>query len=128
AFGLYGDRSYYFLDDSRPGKFLSADRVPQLLGYHARLVGEAKDGAYPAVRVTSPEGKEYSWEDESFQQELQEVSKRPITPMVSTPDKGGENWEDHILLVTKSSLRKMASLWGKEALDPRRFRGNLLIE
>lgn len=126
AFGLYGDRSYYFLDNSRTGKFLCADRAPRMLGYQAQLVGEAAEGTYPAVRITSPEGKQFSW-DEDFHQEMETITKLPLTAMMSTPEKGGVNWEDHILLVTDASLRKMASMCGRELLDHRRFRANLVI-
>jgi uncharacterized protein YcbX len=125
-FGLYGDRSRYFLDDSRSGKFLSADRAPQILGYQAELIGEERGDAYPQVRITSPNGTVYTWEDERLRHEIETATQRPVTPKVNTPDQGGENWEDHILIATDASIRKMAKLWGKE-LDPRRFRANLLI-
>ncbi|GAA4727060.1 MOSC domain-containing protein [Brevibacillus fulvus] len=126
-FGLFGDRGYYFRDESRSGKYLSADRVPGLLGYSAEYVDEQSGELYPAVRIKSPDGKLYRWEDPDFQREIAELAKRPVTPMVNTPAQGGANWEDHLLLVTDASLREIARRWGKTEIDPRRFRGNFVI-
>ncbi|MEJ8546346.1 MOSC domain-containing protein [Brevibacillus borstelensis] len=125
-FGLYGDRGYAFLDESRNGKYLSADIVPGLLGYAARLLGESGEEAYPEVRIQAPNGKEYGWEEALFA-EVANTAKRPVTPLMSTPQEGGKNWEDHILLVTDASLREIASLIGWESIDPRRFRANLVV-
>jgi uncharacterized protein YcbX len=58
---------------------------------------------------------------------VQETAGRPVRPVRSTPQEGGKNWEDHILLVTDASLREIARLAKVEPLDPRRFRGNLVI-
>ncbi|MFY0546166.1 MOSC domain-containing protein [Brevibacillus sp. H7] len=127
TFGLYGDRSHYFLDPSNQGKYLSADKVPALLGYSARFIGEERPDVYPDVHITSPKGKEYRWGDAQLFKELEEVAKRPVTPMRSTPLEGGRNWEDHLLIVTQSSLREIASGLGSEKLDERRFRPNLVI-
>lgn len=125
-FGLYGDRSHYFLDDSRNGKYLSADVVPALLGYHATLEqGDGQD-QYPAVRVQAPDGSLHNW-GESLFAHVGETAGRPVTPLKSTPQEGGKNWEDHILVVTDASLREISRIAGVDPLDPRRFRGNLLI-
>jgi uncharacterized protein YcbX len=127
AFGLYGDRSHYFLDMANQGKYLSADKVPTLIGYSARFQGEEQGDAYPQVRVTSPEGTEYTWGDERLLAEMEQLANRPVAPMQSTPQEGGKNWEGHILIVTQSSLQEIARQMGTEALDERRFRPNLVI-
>jgi uncharacterized protein YcbX len=127
GFGLYGDRSHYFLDESRQGKYVSADKVPALLGYAARFNGNGQETGYPEVMITSPQGVSYCWDDERFHAEIAEVAKRPVTPMRSTPQEGGKNWVDHILIVTDSSLREIARLMGEQELDARRFRPNLVI-
>ncbi|USG64864.1 MOSC domain-containing protein [Brevibacillus ruminantium] len=126
AFGLYGDRSHAFLDESRNGKYLSADILPALLGYSAKLLGDSGEEAYPEVRITAPDGDEYEWGDALFAS-VARTANRQITPLRSTPQEGGKNWEDHILLVTDASLRELARLIGWESIDPRRFRGNLVI-
>lgn len=126
AFGLYGDRGYYFLDESRNGKYLSADVVPALLGYAATFTGESTDLQYPEVRVVAKDGSVHTWGDSLFAH-VAETAKRPIQPGRSNPQEGGKNWEDHILLVTDASLREIARLIGEEQLDPRRFRGNLVV-
>jgi uncharacterized protein YcbX len=127
AFGLYGDRSHYFLDASVQGKYVSAGKVPALLGYAARFNGEGQESAYPEVLVTSPQGIVYRWDDERFHAEIAQVANRPVTPVRGTPEEGGKNWEDHILIVTDSSLREIARLIGQGELDARRFRPNLII-
>ncbi len=127
AFGLYGDRSHYFLDPSNQEKYISADKVPALLGYTARFVGDEREDAYPDVLITTPQGTEYHWGEDRLFAELEEIAKRPVTPMRSTPLQGGKNWEDHILIVTQSSLREIASELKTERLDERRFRPNLVI-
>ncbi|MFD2369122.1 MOSC domain-containing protein [Brevibacillus sp. GCM10020057] len=126
AFGLYGDRGYYFLDESRNGKYLSADVVPALLGYAASFTDEKAEGEYPEIRVTDRDGHVHTWGDALFAHVAQ-TAKRPVQPGRSTPQEGGKNWEDHILLVTDASLREIARLIGEEQLDPRRFRGNLVV-
>lgn len=126
AFGVYGDRGYYFRDESRNGKCLSADAVPGILGYTARLAGESGEDAYPEVRVTAPDGTVYGWEETLFAK-VAETTGRPVTAVRSTPREGGENWEDHVLLVTDASLREIARLVGRESLDPRRFRANFVV-
>ncbi|WNC15751.1 MOSC domain-containing protein [Brevibacillus brevis] len=126
AFGLYGDRAYYFLDESRDGKYLSADVVPSLLGYSASMADESAGDSYPEVRITAQDGSVHTWGDSLFAH-VEETAKRPIRPMRSTPAEGGKNWEDHVLLVTDASLREVARLIGWETIDPRRFRGNLVV-
>lgn len=126
AFGLYGDRGYCFLDDSRNGKYLSADVVPALLGYSATMTDVAEAGQYPEVRVQARDGSVHAW-GESLFAHVAETAKRPVTPVRSTPEEGGKNWEDHILIVTDASLREIARSIGCERLDPRRFRGNFVI-
>ncbi|QRG68410.1 MOSC domain-containing protein [Brevibacillus choshinensis] len=126
AFGLYGDRGYYFLDESRNGKYLSADVVPALLGYAATFTEQSADEQYPEIRVVAKDGSVHTWGDSLFDHVAQ-TAKRPILPKRSTPLEGGKNWEDHILLVTDASLREIARLIGEEQLDPRRFRGNLVV-
>lgn len=126
SFGLYGDRSYYFLDESRSGKYLSADVVPALLGYEATMPEEVQASDYPEVHVLARDGSAFTWGEDLFSHVAQ-TAKRPVLPMKSTPQEGGKNWEDHILLVTDASLREIARLAEVEELDPRRFRGNLVI-
>ncbi len=127
AFGLYGDRAYSFLDTNHQGKYLSADKVPALLGYSATFTGEAREDAYPEVEITTPNGTAYRWGDSRLIAELEEVAKRPVAAMRSNPQEGGKNWEDHILIVTQSSLQEIGRLIETDALDERRFRPNLVI-
>lgn len=125
-FGFYGDRSHYFLDESRGGRYLSADRVPALLGYQATMPNECGGEQYPPVQVVARDGSVHDW-GESLFAHVHKTVGGPVRPVRSTPQEGGKNWEDHILLVTDASLREIARLAKVEPLDPRRFRANLVI-
>ncbi|EJL26889.1 MOSC domain-containing protein [Brevibacillus sp. BC25] len=125
-FGLYGDRAYYFWDNARQGKYLSADVVPALIGYHASMSEGTGKEAYPPIRIEARDGSVHTWDDALFAH-VAETAKRSITPMISSPQDGGVNWEDHILLVTDASLREIARQIDAEQVDPRRFRGNLVV-
>lgn len=125
-FGLYGDRAYYFLDNTRQGKYLGADAVPGLVGYHATMGERTDEGVYPPIQIEARDGSVHSWDDALFAH-VTETAKRSITPMICSPQEGGVNWEDHILLVTDASLREIARQIGAEQVDPRRFRGNLVV-
>ncbi|WP_242772618.1 MOSC domain-containing protein [Brevibacillus parabrevis] len=126
AFGLYGDRVYRFWDDTRPGKFLGADKVPALIGYSATMEAKQSEEEYPQVRVVASDGSVHEW-GESLFSHVADTAKRPVTPLRSIPSEGKQDWEEHILLVTDASLREIARQIGSEWVDPRRFRGNLIV-
>ena len=39
-YGLYGDRSHAFADDTRKGKYLTITQFPEMVRYSARFAGE----------------------------------------------------------------------------------------
>jgi hypothetical protein len=55
-YGLYGDRSHAFLDETRPGKFLTITQLPEMVRYKARFIGEYLIEKYPKVEIMTPEG------------------------------------------------------------------------
>ncbi|WP_299093263.1 MOSC N-terminal beta barrel domain-containing protein [uncultured Metabacillus sp.] len=128
-YGLYGDRSHAFLDDTRKGKFLTITQFPEMVTYKARFAGEESMEQYPKVEVITPEGKAMNWEDEELLEEIARKSKRTISPITYTPARVplGAIEEEHIQLVTDASLMKLKDIWGKTDVDYRRFRPNLLI-
>ncbi|RAK18696.1 hypothetical protein B0I26_109117 [Anoxybacillus vitaminiphilus] len=127
-YGLYGDRSHAFLDETRPGKFLTITQFPEMVRYKARFVGEELMEEYPRVEITTPEGKVIDWGDEDLIREIENKSKRKVSLVKYTPSYVplGAIEEEHIQLVTDASLLKLKEIWGKE-INYQRFRPNLLI-
>jgi uncharacterized protein YcbX len=128
-YGLYGDRSHAFLDETRQGKFLTITQFPEMVRYKAKFVGEELMEEYPEVEIITPEGKIVNWGDEELIKEIENKSKRKISLVTYTPSHVplGAIEEEHIQLVTDASLEKLKEIWGKTEVDSRRFRPNLLI-
>lgn len=128
-YGLYGDRSHAFLDETRPGKFLTITQFPEMVRYKARFVGKESVDVYPKVEILTPEGKIFNWGDEELTNEIEHKSKRKISVVTYPPTHVplGAIEEEHIQLVTDASLDKLKEIWGKSEIDYRRFRPNLFI-
>jgi len=128
AYGLFGDRSHCFLDETRPGRYLTATQLPQMVTYQASFVGEQRDDRYPAVRITAADGQVYDWEDPALLAELERLSGRRLRRIVHPPQHvpRGAIEEEHLLLVSDASLRELERIWGR-SLDHRRFRANLVL-
>lgn len=129
TYGLYGDRCYAFIDETKEGweRYYTARYTPKLLGYKAKLIGEGSEDKFPAVSVTSPDGRILNW-NEDLLAEIQAYSKKKLSMIDNKPstidllavDTGS------ILIITDSTLHKLQAIWGK-SLDKRRFRANLLV-
>lgn len=128
SYGLYGDRSHVFIDETKAKKYLMATHFPELMGYKAKFEGEERADQYPNVKITSPNGKVYDWEDHEFVREIQTIAGNHIYPKKYAPSYVpiGAIEEEPILIVTDSSIKKMESIWGNK-IDYRRFRPNLVI-
>mgnify|MGYP002655726281 CR=1 FL=1 len=128
-YGLYGDRSHAYLDESRPGKYLTITQFPKMVRYKAEFTGEENENLFPPVRITTPDGKRIPWDDKELLKEMEDHSSRKITPVKYSPVHVpvGAIEEENILLVTDASLQKMKEMWGKEKMDFQRFRPNLVI-
>ncbi|MBN8203035.1 MULTISPECIES: MOSC domain-containing protein [Bacillaceae] len=128
-YGLYGDRSHAYLDESRPGKYLTITQFPKMVRYKAEFTGEENENLFPPVRITTPDGRRIPWDDKELLKEMEDHSSRKITPVKYSPVHVpvGAIEEENILLVTDASLQKMKEMWGKEKMDFQRFRPNLVI-
>ncbi|PLR86524.1 MOSC domain-containing protein [Bacillus canaveralius] len=128
SYGLYGDRSHAFLDETRPGKFLTATQLPAMLMFHAEFTGPESLTEFPAIKIQSPFGHTYKWGDTALHKELEMLSKKTIAPIQYRPEHVplGAIEEEHLLLTTDASLAKLEELWG-DKVDNRRFRPNILI-
>lgn len=56
-YGLYGDRSHVFIDETKKKKYYMATYNQKLLTYRAEFAGEDKDTEYPDVKITAPDGR-----------------------------------------------------------------------
>ncbi|MDA2384321.1 MOSC domain-containing protein [Bacillus cereus] len=128
SYGLYGDRSHAFLDETRPGKYLTATQLPEMIGYKAGFIGEESLDIYPPIKIISPEGKIYKWGDQELLTELEQKSNRKIKGIQYSPQQVplGAIEEEHVLIVTDTSLKEMSTLCGKD-VNHRRFRPNLVF-
>ncbi|KQO17735.1 MOSC domain-containing protein [Paenibacillus sp. Leaf72] len=136
AYGLYGDRSHAFIDETKEGwdSFITARQIPAMLGYKAKLQddhgfekGTAAASGFPEVTVTSPDNRELAW-NEQLLAEIQShtrttLSMRRYAP--ETPDLLGAD-ASSVLIVTDALLNKLEAIWGKP-LDARRFRANMIV-
>ncbi|QHS24437.1 MOSC domain-containing protein [Virgibacillus sp. MSP4-1] len=127
-YGLYGDRSHAY-EDADTGNFLTITQLQEMVQYQARFAGEPSMEQYPDVEVITPEGKVYHWDDEDLIKELEHLSNRTITTREYRPTHVpiGPIAVENILLATDASLEKLEDLWGKDQVDSRRFRPNLII-
>jgi uncharacterized protein len=128
-YGLYGDRSHAYLDDTKKGNFLTITQFHEMVQYKSRFVGEESLDEYPKVEVITPEGKVFDWEDQELIEEMENKSERKISTTKYTPSHVpiGPIAVEHVLLATDASLEKVQELWGKDEVDLRRFRPNLYI-
>jgi uncharacterized protein YcbX len=128
-YGLYGDRCYAFIDETKEGwdSFITARSIPEMLGYKAELMGEGSENEFPNIHVTSPFGRNFTW-NEALLDEIQRFSKKKITMQSYDPRKSDLLAVDanSILIVTTTSLRKLEEIWVKR-LDLRRFRANFIV-
>ncbi|MFC7063827.1 MOSC domain-containing protein [Halobacillus seohaensis] len=128
-YGLYGDRSHAYLDDTKEGNFLTITQFQEMVRYKAGFVGEESMEKYPKVKVTTPEDKVFDWEDKELIEEIENKSNRKISTIEYSPTHVpiGPIAVEDILLATDASLDKLKELWGKDGVDSRRFRPNLFI-
>lgn len=130
-YGLYGDRCYCFVDETKTGwdRYITARQLPQMLSYTAELEAEPglEHADYPSVKIKASNGQHYHW-DEQLLQEIQSYSKRKISMEqhnLGTSDKLAVD-DGSILIVTTQALQKLEQLLDT-TIDARRFRPNFVI-
>jgi uncharacterized protein YcbX len=132
-YGLYGDRSHAFVDESKTGfaRYITARELPLMLQYQASLdevpYVRHPQQHFPEVRITSPSGAVLDW-GEQLQREMEGQYGAPVT-MVRRSAADTELMEvdaGSVLVVTEASIRALERLWGR-LLDLRRFRANIVL-
>jgi uncharacterized protein len=128
-YGLYGDRSHVFLDESREGKFLTITQYKQMALYKAAFTGAEKDEEFPEVTIVTPSGNRMNWGGEELKKEIEKGSSTHVAFKKYEPElvPAGAIEEEHILLITDASLSRLEEIWGKKKLDAMRFRPNIIL-
>ncbi|MBL0386999.1 MOSC domain-containing protein [Tumebacillus sp. ITR2] len=127
-YGLYGDRSAYFTFDDEQQKYVTIQTWPPLAAYRATLGEPDSQNGLPAIAVTNPSGKSYSWPEEGLLQEIADGTKRAIKVHQRRPDEETVNFTEPLLITTTASLRALCDLMGREEIDNARFRSNLVLQ
>lgn len=134
SYGLYGDRSHAFVDETKEGwdRYFTARQIPELLGFKARFTGvgsgaERDEGDFSPIEVISPDGKVFIW-DEHLLQIIQPYSKQKMSMLRCEPDSEELLAVDAgaVLIISDHTYTKLEHILGKE-IDRRRFRPNLII-
>lgn len=132
SYGVYGDRSHAFVDNTKEGwaRYITARRYPEMLRYKAELETEATALGLPQVKITFPDGRIYPWNEQLLMDismfSNQNISMESYNLNSLTPEEQLAVDDGSILIITEQSLKKLEQLWGK-SLDQRRFRANFLL-
>lgn len=128
-YGLYGDRSHAYIDNSRTNKFLTITQAPIMASYQSSFMGPDSLDAYPPIEVVTPSGQRVTWNHPELIKDLETAANRSITPVQFTPNDVplGAIEEEHLLLVTDASLLELKKQYGS-LIDYKRFRPNLILD
>lgn len=123
--GLEGDRRYAFVRGGNTSRFpwLTAREVPAMLRY-AAYFGDPAQPVDSPVRVRTPEGDELPVESDALAQALANRYGGPVHLMQSGRGTFDSMGLSLISMATLEALGEGAGL----ALDPLRFRPNILVE
>ncbi|MEX0830838.1 MAG: MOSC N-terminal beta barrel domain-containing protein [Nitrospirales bacterium] len=86
AYGLQGDRVYAIVDgpDGKVATAKNPHKWPNLFGFHATLLHPSAEQTWiPSVRMTLPDGRMVSSDQESLNQILSQALNRPVTLAVT---------------------------------------------
>lgn len=129
SYGLHGDRSHAFVDATKVGwsRYMTARQIPEMLSYKAELDSHRSDPELPQVKIISPDGRTFPW-NEQLLADIQKLTDKKISMERHSLKSEGQLAVDDgsILIITDQSLLKMEKLWGKH-LDSRRFRANFIL-
>jgi uncharacterized protein len=155
--GLFGDRAFA-LCDSETGKVVSAKnprKWPDLFRYHATYTSPPEEAsAFPAVRVTLPDGATAVSSSPGFEPALSEKLGRPVTLLATPPPDAQleEYWPNMeelpnrdvvteeamppgtffdlavLHLLSTATLDSLRELNPRSRFEPRRFRPNLIVD
>lgn len=127
--GIVGDRGWAAFD-ADTGERCSAKWVPRLLLCAARYLEEPRAGHIPHAQITLPDGSVFTTKDPDAGDRLSMFLDRPVTLRPRDPDAQRESFFDDqpCHLITTASLAALGALVPDAAVDPRRFRANLIVQ
>lgn len=128
-YGVYGDRSHAFSDEERAGTFLYGSQVPQaFMEYRAEFISQERPlSGFPAIKITSPAGKTYAWNEPALLEELESLAERRLIPLQYDPHDAQLAVDDEpVHIIASASVKELERQWGK-SLNPLRFRHNLML-
>lgn len=125
--GPAGDRRYAFARDDGPSDFpyLTGRQIPDLLGY-VPYFSVPEDPRSSAVRVRTPDGRDFAVESEALRARLEGIYGCPVRLLPAA----GAPYPDAapVSLISTATITALGTLAGASAaLDPRRFRPNILV-
>ncbi|MCW3010104.1 MAG: hypothetical protein JWO90_508 [Solirubrobacterales bacterium] len=125
--GVAGDRAHALFDEHRgTSRRLTARQAPRLLAWHATYGDwNGGPGHAPAPTLTAPDGTRYGWADPELPAALEADLGRPVA--LRTVPTGQQDLLDSVLVTTQATHDAVEQELGR-ALDPRRWRTNILVE
>jgi uncharacterized protein YcbX len=123
--GLAGDRIYDLFDEEQ-GVALTVENAPFLLRYRARYLDPMVRGGdlEPWIRVRMPGGVEVPLADRSW---IEDVSRRCNRPIRLRPRTKADSDPSPLHVLSVPTVRFLERQYGG-ALEPARFRSNILLE
>lgn len=134
--GVPGDRGWAVRndDDEVVG---SAKKVPSLLGFHARYVGDPVAGSTPDIEIAFPGGTTMRSDDPAVHTALSDALGRRVRlcprrpegePTTGATPPGTYFDAMPLSLLTTTSMASLQATVPDSAIDPRRFRENLIVD
>lgn len=125
--GIAGDRAHVLLDEHRGApRLLTIRQVPRLLRWHASYGEDAvAPGDVPLPWLTAPDGRRFGWDDPELPGALAQDLGRPLA--LHRHLALLQDLPDSVLVVTRASHDAVSAALGR-ALDPRRWRTNVVVE
>ncbi len=125
--GVAGDRAHALFDvHQEAARRLTARQAPRLLAWGASYEewnGEV--GAAPPPTLTAPDGTRFAWDDPALPAALADDLGREVS-LRAVPT-GQQDLLDSVLVTTQATHDAIERELGR-ALDPRRWRTNVLVE
>lgn len=120
--GLPGDRGWV-VRGAEDGEIRTAKQLPELLGFHARYIGEPRSESTPTVEVTFPDGRVLRSDDDRVHEALSDA----LGARVRLCPEGAQFDAMPLSLLTTTAMSTLRSALPDSAIDPRRFRKNLIV-
>jgi uncharacterized protein YcbX len=121
--GVAGDRAHALFDVFKGApRRLTIREAPRMLHWAAAYDGAVAPDGVPLPRVTSPDGREFAWDDPALPGELEADLGRPVALRRDLALM--QDLRESVLVTTRATLAAVSEALGRQ-LDLRRFRTNI---